>query len=321
MIRATPVRTLRAILPRVVDASRSEVAAVLDLCLQDPSLVPTGEAQNRVDFLVTLLSRQRIRGVTTLKCDPSKVTREIARRCGARDPVADYASHEFARLFREATMELLDLDHLDEIIARMHGVKAELGACFFDRDVLRALVAYNVAADNRYRELFELEHRKDLAIERTLRALTELDSEVPEIANTARLRGALGSPGMRALEEAIRERLTGSDQSVDIARKLAEHIDLSALDAPDVDALIHPEDDLTGALTRAAVVVGLTLRDLPSLTARLHELDIDVTRMKTDWVKELDQALQAAIQTLTLAGRSAQATRLSRTRMRFLSGS
>jgi hypothetical protein len=321
MIRETPLSELSSSLPSVVDTSRSEVVALLDLCLDDAAPGPSGESQKRIDFLITLLSKQRIRGVATLKCDPSKVTIGVARHCGAHDAIADYRGIEYARIFRDATMELLGLDNLNEIIARIDGVKQELGDCLFDREVLRALVAFNLAAENRFRELFELEHLQDLALDRTLRALTELDSEAPEIAQTARLRGALGSPGMRALEEAIRERLSGTDRATDVARRLARSIDLSRLEGTDVDALVNPEEDLTGALTRAAVVVGLTLRDLPSLTERLHELDIDVTRMKTDWVKELDQALQSAIQTLTLAGRSEEAMRLSRTRMRFLSGS
>jgi len=320
MIHETPIDKLRATLPRVVVVSSSEVADLLDLCLVHAPGILTGASQNRIDLLVTLLSRQRIRGIAILKLDPSKVTPGIARRCGARDAIADYHSLDYARIFRDATMELLSLNDLKEISERMRGIKAELGAHFFDREVLRALVTFNVAVENRMRELCELERQQDLTLERTLRALTELDDEAPEVANTARLRGALGSPGMRALEEAIRERLTGADHAAEVARRLANNIDLSRLDEPDVKALIHPAEDLTSALTRAAVVVGLTLRDLPSLTERLHELDIDVTRMKTDWVKELDRALQTAIQTLTLAGRSEQAMRLARTRMRFLSG-
>jgi len=320
IIHETSVDKLRTTLPTVVESWRSEVADLLDLCLKHAPGVLCGESQNRIDLLVTLLSRRRVRGVAVLQCDPSKVTPGIARRCGARDASSDYHGFDYARSFREATMELLTLDESEEIIERMRGIKAELGPHFFDREVLRALVGFNIAVENRRRELWELGQQQDLALEQTLRALTELDSEAPEVANTARLRGALGSPGMRALEDAIRERLTGEDQAAQIARRLAEQVDLSRLDEPDVNALIHPGEDLTSALTRAAVVVGLTLRDLPSLTERLHELDIDVTRMKTDWVKELDRALQTAIQTLTLAGRSAEATRLSRTRMRFLSG-
>jgi hypothetical protein len=321
LIYETSIEKLRATLPAVVDVSSNEVADLLDLCLVHAPGVLTGDSRNRIDLLVTLLSRQRIRGVAILQCDPSKVTPGVARRCGARDAVADYHGFDYARIFRDATMELLGLNDVSEILERMRGIKAELGSHFFDRDVLRAMVTFNVAVENRTRELYALEHQQDAAVERTLRALTELDDEAPEVATTARLRGALGSPGMRALEEAIRARLTGNDHTADVARRLAENIDLSRLDEPDVKALIHPADDLTSTLTRAAVVVGLTLRDLPSLTARLHELDIDVSHMKTDWVKELDRALQTAIQTLTLAGRSGQAMRLSRTRMRFLSGS
>ena len=66
--------------------------------------------------------RRGVRGVATLKCDPSKVTIGVARHCGAHDAIADYRGIEYARIFRDATMELLGLDNLNEIIARIDGV-------------------------------------------------------------------------------------------------------------------------------------------------------------------------------------------------------
>ena len=66
--------------------------------------------------------------------------------------------------------------------------------------------SYNIAAENRFRELFELEHSRDEAVARSLRALAELDKAIPDLpCETLRedVLHALPSPGMRALEEAL----------------------------------------------------------------------------------------------------------------------
>lgn len=322
MIDETPIAQLRATLPMLVDRSRGEVASLLDLCLE--TFVPGGggDAFAKVDYLVTLLSRQRSGDFASLHCDPCTVTPGIIRRCAAADERADEHAAEIARAFRDARIELLAVDDLDEVVQRMRTVKAELDAAWFDRDVLRAIVHYNIAADNRFRELFELEHRRDAAIERTLRALSELDMATPaarDAAGSIDATAAQPSPGVRALEEALRDRLDGRVDQADVARRLAACIELLSSDAPDGGATGVERDALGDALLRAAVVVGLALRDLPSLTSRLREVDIDVTRMKTDWVRELDEALQTAIAALAKSGRPDQAARLARTRMRYLS--
>lgn len=321
MIRDTPLAQLRSTLPDLLERSRGEVGALLDLWLE--SFAPEADGVPfKIDFLVTLLARQRVGGIALLGGDPSRVTPGVARLCDEHEADPDYRAPELARLFRDAHIELLGLDDLEEIIDRMRTVKSRLGRCLFDRDVLRAVVSYNIAADNRFRELLDLESRKDAVVERTLNALNQLDHAAPadEPRPSAELPEALNSPGMRALEEALRDRLTRHDRDPEIARRLAESIDLSHLDPTGMEALLHPREDLGHTLTRAAIVVGLALRDLPSLRERLGDLDIDVSRMKTDWVRELDEALQAAIETLARSGRSDQAARLSTTRMRYLSG-
>jgi len=287
-IEETPIAQLRATLPGIVDRWRGEVASLLDLCLE--SFVPRtdGPAPCRIDFLVTLLARQRVGDVSTLRCDPCTVSPGLRRRC--TDDADDERAAALARRFREARIELLSTDAVDGVVEGMRAVKSELGGCLFDKDVLRELVSYNIAADNRFRELFELEQSRDAAIERTLRALAALDLAAPGGAGGPDACGPDSLPGVRALEDALAARPGGLGR-----------------------------DDLADALTRAAVLVGLALRDLPSLIERLRALDVDVSRMKTDWVGELDGALQTAITALAKSGRNEQAARLARTRMRYLS--
>lgn len=309
MIDETPIAQLRSTLPPLLDRSRNEVASLLDLRLE--SFVPSGDGEPpaKIDFLVTLLSRQRVGELSTLGCDPCRVTAGVSRLCAEADADADYHAPEFSRLFRDARIELLGVDDLDPIIRRMRQVKGRLGPSLFDRDVLRAIVCYNIAAENRFRELFQLEHRRDAAIERTLHALSQLDGAAlrleptpaaPDVEDTPH------APGLRALEEALRERLSTREP-----RPQDKDEDCSSAD--------EQSDGASDVLTRAAVLVGLAQRELPSLTERLRELDIDVSAVETDWVRELDAALQAAIRALSKSGRPDQAAQLARTRMRYLS--
>ena len=319
MVDEMPIAQLRATLQTMLDRSRGEVAALLDLCLETFVPVDDGEPPHKVDYLVTLLARQRVGEVAVLRCDPCAVTPGVAARCAAEDASPDLRAAEFARLFRDAQIELLGADDLEEIVQRMRKLKGRLGACWFDRDVLRAIVGYNVAAENRFRELYELEHRRDAAIERTLRALSELDLATPGRERPSASPADADAPGMRALEEALRDRLATRAPEGSLLRRLAESIDLDGLEADESAASGDGGADPTDVLTRAAVLVGLALRDLPSLTARLRELDVDVSSMETRWVRELDDALRAAIEALAKSGRAERAARLARTRMRYLS--
>lgn len=319
MVDDTPIAQLRSTLPPLLERARGEVGALLDLCLE--SFVPgrDDEPPFKIDYLVTLLSRQRVGDVSTLGTDPCAVTPGVTRLCAANDTDPDFRAPELARLFRDARIELLGADDLDEIIRRMRHVKGRLGPSLFDCDVLRAIVCYNIAAENRFRELFQLEHRRDAAIERTLHALAQLDGATPYAmagADAQPTEAIATTPGLRALEEALRvhpmpEAPDGFDGT-----------DAAPTRRPRLESRSHPRPtgDPDDVLTRAAVLVGLAQRELPSLTARLRELDIDVSQVETDWVRELDKALQAAIRALSKSGRPDEAARLARTRMRYLSG-
>lgn len=322
LIDETPIAQLRSTLPPLLERSRGEVVALLDLCLDSFVATDDGPPPYKIDYLITLLSRQKLGRVSMLRCDPCGVSPAVEARCAVQAKRADDRTEQSSRLFRDAQIELLSAEELDGIVKRMRDVKSRLGATLFDTDVLRAVVSYNIAVDNRFRELSDLEHTKDVAIERSLRALTELDKVTPDSAR-AEFSGdasrVLSSPGMRALEEALRDRLGGCPHDDDLAHRLAASIDAATLDAPGAAPTPQIEGDLGDTLSRAAAVVGLALRDLPSLTARLRELDIDVSRVKTDWIRELDEALQAAITALAKSGRGERAAHLSRTRMRYLS--
>lgn len=322
LIDETPIAQLRSTLPPLLERSRGEIVALLDLCLDSSTATSDATPPFKIDYLITLLSQQKIGRVSMLRSDPCSVSPGVRARCALQTRRADDGTEQSSRLFRDAQIELLSAEELDGIVGRMRDVKARLGATFFDTDVLRAVVSYNIAADNRFRELFDLEHTKDAAIERSLRALTELDNAIPDPARTASgddASSALSSPGMRALEEALRDRLAGRPHDEDLARRLAASIEAATLDAAGATPAPQIEGDLGDTLSRAAAVVGLALRDLPSLTARLRELDIDVSRVKTSWIRELDEALQAAITALAKSGRAERAAHLSRTRMRYLS--
>jgi hypothetical protein len=156
-----PLSQLRATLPDVLERSRSEVVALLDLCLSAISEQPCGTPPHCIDYLITLLSRHAPQGVSVLRCDPSRVSPDLQARCQMQSSAPCPDCEAAIQSFREASIEIRELDNLDPIVARVRELKARLGDCLFEADVLRALVAYNIAATNRFRELFEIAQAGD----------------------------------------------------------------------------------------------------------------------------------------------------------------
>jgi hypothetical protein len=169
VVKRTPLAQLRATLPFVAQSFPAEAAALLDLCisttdfeLEDPYLI---------DYLVTLLATDQVGGHRTLKCDPVTVSSGVTAQSqrhqqerGTDDPVAQRA----ARLLRDAAMEVSSASGIEPLVTRVRELKREIGLAFFDQDVLRSIVQYNMAVANRFELLSEQERSQDEAMQGTL---------------------------------------------------------------------------------------------------------------------------------------------------------
>jgi hypothetical protein len=159
VVSATPLAQFRATIAAALELQRAEVGAFLDFCLQDAN---TALARiDLVDFLVTALCTSTQNGMRQVVRDPTRLTRRltavseaVAGQLGAE---ADAAA---ARL-REATGRLADLEDVADQVAEMRALKQALGRAFFAPEVLRAMVAWNVAVANHFQTLLDAERQAD----------------------------------------------------------------------------------------------------------------------------------------------------------------
>ncbi len=294
LIDGTPIMQLRSTMPAMMARGRRDVISLLDLCLDAYDAGCEARKPFLVDYLITLLSRRTVQGVSTLVSDPCLASPGVVQRCEAGERKGDFRALEMAQHFRDAAIEILDLDDMSGIISRMRKVKIAMRETLYHRDVLRAVVTYNIAAENRFRDLFELERDQDLALSQTLEALHKLGLAEqlrlpvpPEPSGSSNeLLGAPAGEAWRALE--------------------------------DVDDEDQPRQQAWSTLERAAAVVGSTYRDAPSLEERLRRSIVTGEERDAIWMQELDDALSLAIRTLSQAGRSKEAQQLTRTRMKYL---
>ncbi|MCG8589966.1 MAG: hypothetical protein MJE66_11815 [Proteobacteria bacterium] len=318
-----PLAQLRATLPTVAEYHREEVLALLDLCLEGPTGDGSFDHHPRlavVDYLVTLLATRETRDLRVLRCDPCRVTPLVAQWCEARQLLAsDPEMTEIEQALRAAVAEIAEVSNVEPVVRRMRALKLQLGARLFVPTILRAVVDYNVAVGNRGQELMDQTRHEDAVMERASRALEAIQRQHTRTPDAARrIRSVFESPGVAALEDAISTRLQGAEPEPGLAAKVAATVDVSGLEDEELRAFTETPEEGASMLVRAAIVVGLALRDLPALQDKLHRLEIDVDALSEAWVHELNSALGGAVRTLAAAGNQREAEQLARTQARFL---
>jgi hypothetical protein len=109
--------------------------------------------------------------------------------------------------FRSATERLTAGEDFETVVREMQSYKKEIAAHFFAPEVLRCIVAYNVA----------LRHNRDRELSRARALDRDADREISgaaepdEIESQGASDSAFGSPGLVAIERALERRLTDSD--------------------------------------------------------------------------------------------------------------
>jgi hypothetical protein len=199
----TSLAQFRATLRAITRKNRAEATALLDFCLESEGRASRDLAL--VDYLITLLSSESVRGVKSLAFDPTGVSPALTGLCEREARRADLRCDEAGGEFRSAALEVAELEDLVPLVRRMRRVKNRLGRRFFAPDVLRSIVAYNLAVANRLEALLDAQRSEDAAMERTLRDLRALDEATAAEARS----GCPGpqcsvfdSPGISALSDA-----------------------------------------------------------------------------------------------------------------------
>lgn len=158
---AIPGARIRATLPPLLGEDRPALLGLLDLCLADKR----GERArwlSLTDYLVTLLvSEVAADGTRRVASDPTRLTARLRRLSSAWGEHADPEAAALAAELREACEALAAGDEVGDVIERVKRAKERAGDRFFDPALLRAAIAYNVAAFNRLRSQSDLERVQD----------------------------------------------------------------------------------------------------------------------------------------------------------------
>ncbi|MEE8557496.1 MAG: hypothetical protein V3T14_06375, partial [Myxococcota bacterium] len=289
----------------VQESRPDEIAALVDLCLEDASELT--RFTRLIDYLVTQLCTVFSGPERVLGSDPVRATPRLRTVCAR---IADYDRAEvegLLELFRSAISELSQAEEAGELMERMSERKGELGLLMFVPDLFRSIVLYNIVARNRIDDDLEAErmlHKLDL--EATLSTLPELvlsredepeeeesreptEGEVPEEGPSE----AAEREAIDALSDAISQVAQGEEAGTDAIARIAASLDLSLLSVWERQALTS--DEPGQAVLRTVVSVGLLLKKAEELEPALGVLGLSIARLEGHWVPELDTRLQEQI--------------------------
>ena len=320
---------IRATLPQLCETRPDEVAALLDLCLEDEQVF--APLRHLIDYLVTLLSTVTTDGNRAVWSDPVGATprlREVCESFTDYDP-AQVRAH--CEAFDGAILELPRQESLEPVMHGMRDYKAQVGRLMLVPEVLQRIVEYNVAVSNRLEEVLEAErtlveaeaHTPSLGLLASEQAEpTEAEAQPAGPPSIWRLEGsdleAREGQALFEIAEELRKHLSGGRLDKGTSGRIARALDVSPLSTWENEAFTGAEDNHEAELLRTVIVVGLLLRQIDEEQELLAGTGLELERLKNTWVPHLDQKFQEAI-SASLGGDSYQsAKQLAQTKAKFL---
>ncbi len=157
LVSDLPLSQLRATLPAVQESNPDEVLALLDLCVADERAL--GERWNLLDYLVTLASTETDDGRKRVALDPATLTPSLEALGTETGEHTDADLEDLVREFQAARDQISRGEPLAPIRTRLRDTKKSAVTRLPAPDVLRAVIACNVALWNRLEELTEVTGR------------------------------------------------------------------------------------------------------------------------------------------------------------------
>ena len=307
---------LRASLSSESDASRTEMAALLELCMASE---PTPSKYLAVvDLLITLLASEKRDGVWFVQTDPANLNDGVRQRCLEAGGCEPGVEAMILKRFQQAAQRLTREKNGSHLLREISAYKDEIAGFFFVSSVLRCVIGYNVVARN-YFEVRKQAHRDaDDRIDEEIGALVdEPGAEEAAVREPVqRLISPGDSPGVLAVQEAIQRRLAKADPVNGPAARLAANLDLSWLGAPERYAFLEAEDDELGHILRMTVVLGHLAMMLGEQEPDLAALGLHASQLDP-WICALGEEVQSKINDL-IRSDYADALHLGGTKSRFL---
>jgi hypothetical protein len=173
IINQTPMIQLRASLPAIAEQFRVEAVALLEVCLEADDIDDC--PMLLVDFLITLLSTSQGAGIKAVSSDPCIASQTVERFSNEWLNHTSEENELLAAEFRNAAVEVLNLEDLERLVKKMREKKRPLRYKYFHPEILRSIVAYNLAVANRFKIVINQSRERDRALEEALGNLRALD--------------------------------------------------------------------------------------------------------------------------------------------------
>jgi hypothetical protein len=322
----TSFSELRATLPALCEKRPDEVAALLDLCLEDEEAIP--QLFNLIDYLVTLLSTEWSEGTRQARPDPFSTTPRLQKLCEAMTESDPVVVQTHVDAFDKAILELAQAESVEPVIQRIRQYKERVGRLMFVPEVLQKIVEYNITVSNRLDDELEAErtmHELEAGVAEAL-AEADLDDESEPILledeeswvdpDTFEIQ-AREEMILHDVGEALGRRLAGKP-SEGPAAEIAAALDVSGLSHWENQAFLLEQNEAEGGLLRSVVVVGLVVRHREALEPELALLGIDPDRLPRVWAPQLDSTMQKHITSHLTGSDYRAAKQLAQSRARYL---
>ena len=294
--------SLRATIPRAVEAHRNEVIALLEALLEHRKGLL--RRLPHVEYLITMLSTEEVEGRRNIAHDPASLTPRLTHfECDELD--AATADSIAIELYQVAS---LDADHENpiEILRSVRERKESIGLGCLCPNVLRAVVTYNARMFNCVESVVQAGRESDDSLEALLAEAADsvsdaaaLDAATAESADddwtdlhaNVETTSVFDSTAIDSVVSAMRRRIRGVPIGSCSSERAALVLDLGHLDAIEREAILagEPTDD-QDLLARTAIV-GLLVRDFGAVRSQLAELGFSELELSTTWVLELHDLL------------------------------
>jgi hypothetical protein len=299
---------LRATLPEVRDESPDEIAALIDVCLD--ALEQRPDLWAVIEYLVTLLASTatgRRREVTT---DPTTLTELLHKRCSLAGPADGMGLEALRGDLLDAVDELDNAVELAPILDRLRARKDEHREALLVPDVLRALVAYNVAVGNRLATL--------LGAEKALDDADPVDGPL-DAPTPAQVSTVLAHAGVRALQRGIAAQANGIPVEPGAVFRIVGAIGMDRIDARESNLLLAEQRTASEEIVVAALVLGLLDERIERVAEEdIDELLLDRARLDRDWLPSVERELARCIEAALAAGEDVLAQQLAESKAKYL---
>jgi len=296
------VAQLRATVPTQLRQDHHGVLALLDLLL---GAAPEGEEGASafipsIDYLLTVLCKSGGAAASGHPRDPVTLTPRVQSLCErATEDYDERLPSMEAEFFTAADAVAAGACQADALLRSLACQKAELGSRYFTPSVLRAIVTYNIAMEERIEE-----EGRD----------TQPERHANEPEDPKRPRSVFETQGLRAIAKALRRRDVGGESGPSAIDQLAWSLDLGALSAREHEALMADSVGHAKDLEGTTVLIGLLRASAPKLASA----GIAAEDRMESWTRELDTAVTLEIKRRVGTQEYASASALSTLKTRFL---